>query len=228
MFVDHTAFQVTPHETVSINIDDKVFELVGIVAPSPDGSAAVWDHVPDERRGHVSFAWTRHGFFFVRAAGLVPGTFLLCTAHLDKCEVVAARAMPPPLHVRLVESGHEETVVVLFGQLEKTGAGVPASELENELLGAVDPNGLAAAVNATWFAGEFRLTGRGLRLLRVQNTGDLAVLPPRLSVFPHADNSLDCAALNAAADATLQAAGIPAPLSIDACAGVRFWEDDFQ
>ncbi|KAI6238932.1 hypothetical protein M3Y99_00624400 [Aphelenchoides fujianensis] len=228
MFVDHTAFNVTPHEAVSVNIDDKIFELLGIVAPSPDGSQEVWDHVPADQRGSVSFVWTRYGFFFLRAAGLVPGTFLLCTAHLDKCQVVAARTLPPPLHVRLVESGAEETVVVLFGQLEKTAMGIPSGEVANELLGAVDPNGLAAAVHATSFAGEFRLTGQGLRLLRVQNTGDLTVLPPRLSVFPQVDNSLDYAALNTAADATLHAAGIPPPLSIDACVGLPFWTDDYQ
>ncbi|KAI6209042.1 hypothetical protein M3Y96_00179200 [Aphelenchoides besseyi] len=206
MFVDWQNYVVTPIRLTSVQINNKIFQLIGIVSPEPDDTETVWRSIKSDDRAMVSFVYTKHGFFFIRAL-LMPGTFLVCTVRVDTRECVAAKAISACLHVRLTENERGESILLLFGPVEKEKDGIYASQ----------------------FGAEFRLTGSGLRLLRVHHTPpSLHVLPTSMSIYAHNDQSLDQHHLQAEAAERLAESRILEPLQIADVFACPFWESNWD
>ncbi|KAI6180128.1 hypothetical protein M3Y98_00686000 [Aphelenchoides besseyi] len=228
MFVDWQNYVVTPIRLTSVQINNKIFQLIGIVSPEPDDTETVWRSIKSDDRAMVSFVYTKHGFFFIRAL-LMPGTFLVCTVRVDTRECVAAKAISACLHVRLTENERGESILLLFGPVEKEKDGIYASQVLSPLLGPIQPLGLAFQTSQLQFGAEFRLTGSGLRLLRVHHTPpSLHVLPTSMSIYAHNDQSLDQHHLQAEAAERLAESRILEPLQIADVFACPFWESNWD
>ncbi|KAI6231488.1 hypothetical protein M3Y95_00387100 [Aphelenchoides besseyi] len=227
MFVNWQNYVVTPIQLTSVHINNKIFQLIGIVSPEPDNRQHVWRSIEDDDRAVISFVYTKYGFFFIRAL-LMPGTFLVCTVRVDTRECVAAKAISACLHVRLIENERGESVLLLFGPVEKEKDGIYSNEVLSQLLGPIQPFGLAFQTSQLQFTAEFRITGSGLRLLRVHQTPlNLHVLPTNMSIYTHNDRSLNPQRLQAEAAERLAECGILEPLQIADVFACPFWESNW-